>query len=69
MLDTATVQMIKATVPALQIHANDITSHFYPSLFAQHPEALPYFNQTNQGKGTQPKALANVQWIALWRQY
>ncbi|WP_350431934.1 NO-inducible flavohemoprotein [Shewanella sp. H8] len=60
MLDTATVQIIKATVPALQIYANDITSHFYPLLFVQHPEVLPYFNQTNQGKGTQPKALANA---------
>ncbi|GGQ14900.1 NO-inducible flavohemoprotein [Shewanella litoralis] len=60
MLDAATVQIIKATVPALQIYANDITSHFYPLLFAQHPEVLPYFNQTNQGKGTQPKALANA---------
>ena len=60
MLDTATVQIIKATVPALQLYANDITSHFYPLLFAQHPEVLPYFNQTNQGKGTQPKALANA---------
>ncbi len=60
MLDTATVQIIKATVPALQLYANDITSHFYPLLFAQHPEVLPYFNQTNQAKGTQPKALANA---------
>jgi nitric oxide dioxygenase len=60
MLDTATVQIIKATVPALQIYANDITSHFYPLLFAQHPEVLPFFNQTNQEKGTQPKALANA---------
>jgi nitric oxide dioxygenase len=60
MLDTATVQIIKATVPALQLYANDITSHFYPLLFAQHPEVLPFFNQTNQGKGTQPKALANA---------
>ncbi|MGX9460834.1 NO-inducible flavohemoprotein [Shewanella sp. A14] len=60
MLDTATVKIIKATVPVLQIHANDITRHFYPLLFAQHPEVLPFFNQTNQGKGTQPKALANA---------
>jgi len=60
MLDTATVQIIKATVPALQMYANDITSHMYPLLFAQHPEVLPFFNQTNQGKGTQPKALANA---------
>lgn len=60
MLDTATIQIIKATVPALQIHANDITKHFYPLLFSEYPEVVPFFNQTNQGKGTQPKALANA---------
>ena len=60
MLDASTVNIIKATVPALQIHANAITSAFYPLLFEQHPEVVPYFNQTNQGKGTQPKALANA---------
>lgn len=60
MLDSNTIEIIKATVPALEIHANDITEHFYPLLFEQHPEVIPYFNQTNQGKGTQPKALANA---------
>jgi len=60
MLDSNTVQVIKATVPALRIHANEITSVFYPLLFQQYPEVRPYFNQTNQGKGTQPKALANA---------
>ncbi|MEZ8801222.1 NO-inducible flavohemoprotein [Vibrio splendidus] len=60
MLDSQTIEVIKATVPALQVHANEITEYFYPLLFDQHPEVLPYFNQTNQGKGTQPKALANA---------
>jgi len=60
MLEAHTIEIIKATVPALQLYANDITKHFYPLLFEQHPEVLPYFNQTNQGKGTQPKALANA---------
>ncbi len=60
MLDAATVQIIKSTVPALQSHANDITAAFYPLLFSQHPEVVPYFNQTHQSKGTQPKALANA---------
>jgi len=54
-LDSNTIEIIKATVPALEIHANDITEHFYPLLFEQHQEVIPYFNQTNQGKGTQPK--------------
>lgn len=60
MLSIKTIETIKATVPALQLHANAITEHFYPLLFSQYPEVLPYFNQTNQGKGTQPKALANA---------
>jgi len=60
MLDAKIIQVIKATVPVLKIHANDITSAFYPLLFKQYPDVVPYFNQTNQGKGTQPKALANA---------
>lgn len=60
MLDQATVAVIKATVPAVKAHADEITARFYPLMFAQHPEVIPYFNQTHQGKGTQPKALANA---------
>jgi nitric oxide dioxygenase len=60
MLDRATVEVIKATVPAVKAHADEITACFYPLMFAQYPEVIPYFNQTNQGKGTQPKALANA---------
>jgi nitric oxide dioxygenase len=60
MLDRATVDIIKATVPAVKAHADEITACFYPLMFAQYPEVIPYFNQTHQGKGTQPKALANA---------
>jgi nitric oxide dioxygenase len=60
MLDKATVDVIKATVPAVKAHADAITECFYPLMFEQYPEVVPYFNQTNQGKGTQPKALANA---------
>ena len=60
MLDEATIKVIKATVPAVKAHADEITACFYPLMFEQYPEVLPYFNQTNQGKGTQPKALANA---------
>jgi nitric oxide dioxygenase len=60
MLDRATVEVIKATVPAVKAHADQITACFYPLMFEQYPEVIPYFNQTNQGKGTQPKALANA---------
>ncbi|PCH63271.1 MAG: NO-inducible flavohemoprotein [SAR86 cluster bacterium] len=60
MLSSTTVDIIKATVPALKIHANAITEQFYPLLFKQYPEVLPYFNQSNQVQGTQAKALANA---------
>jgi len=60
MLDQATVDIIKATVPVVKAKADDITACFYPLMFEQYPEVIPYFNQTNQGKGTQPKALANA---------
>lgn len=60
MLDVQTIEIIKSTVPVLKAHADDITRAFYPLLFSQYPDVVPYFNQTNQGKGTQPKALANA---------
>ncbi len=60
MLCANTVQIIKSTVPLLQTHANAITECFYPLLFSQYPEVVPYFNQTNQRRGTQAKALANA---------
>lgn len=60
MLDEATITLIKATVPAVKAHGDAITACFYPLMFEQYPEVIPYFNQTNQAKGTQPKALANA---------
>jgi nitric oxide dioxygenase len=60
MLDQSTIEIIKATVPAVGAHADEITACFYPLMFEQYPEVIPYFNQTNQGKGTQAKALANA---------
>ena len=60
MLDQRTVEVIKATIPAVKANANAITEHFYPLLFNQYPEIIPYFNQTNQGKGIQAKALAGA---------
>ncbi len=60
MLDQNTVEIIKATIPAVQPRADEITACFYPLMFAQYPEVIPYFNQTHQAKGAQPKALANA---------
>mgnify|MGYP003385494474 CR=1 FL=1 len=60
MLDQASINIIKATVPAVKAHADQITACFYPLMFYQYPEVIPFFNQTNQTKGTQPKALTNA---------
>ncbi|SQD77411.1 NO-inducible flavohemoprotein [Moritella yayanosii] len=60
MLTQHTIDIIKATVPAVSIHANDITAHFYPLMFREYPEVKRFFNQSNQAGNAQPKALANA---------
>lgn len=59
-LDSKTIETIKATVPALQEHGTTITKVFYKTMFENYPELKNIFNQTNQRKGDQPKALANA---------
>ncbi|MBS3805743.1 MAG: hypothetical protein KGY54_14445 [Oleiphilaceae bacterium] len=59
MLSAKTIATVKATVPALQQHGEQITTHFYETLFSDYPEVKAYFNQAHQVQGTQPKALAN----------
>ncbi|QUM84922.1 MULTISPECIES: NO-inducible flavohemoprotein [unclassified Moritella] len=60
MLTQHTIDIIKATVPAVSVHANDITAHFYPLMFREYPEVKRFFNQKNQAGNAQPKALANA---------
>ena len=60
MLTQQTIDIIKATVPAVSAHANDITAHFYPLMFREYPEVKRFFNQSNQAGSAQPKALANA---------
>ncbi len=59
-LDQKTIDTVKATVPVLAEHGEAITTRFYQLLFQNHPELKNIFNQTNQRKGRQPKALANT---------
>ncbi|MDM8099963.1 MULTISPECIES: NO-inducible flavohemoprotein [Oceanobacillus] len=63
-LDQKTIETIKATVPVLQEHGEAITGHFYKIMLENHPELKNVFNQTNQRKGGQPKALANTVYAA-----
>src|ERR1700750_714560 len=50
--------IIRATVPALQQYGGAITTHFYGSLFEEHPALLNVFNKANQREGGQAQNLA-----------
>jgi len=63
-LDQETREIIKATVPVLEEHGTAITKRFYQMMLENHPELKNIFNQTNQRKGDQPKALANTVYAA-----
>ncbi len=54
------IQIVKSTVPIIKERGNEITSRFYELMFHHHPELKNIFNQTNQRKGDQSKALANT---------
>ena len=51
-------QVVAATAAVVAEHAEQITSTFYPDMFAAHPELMRVFNKANQEIGEQPKALA-----------
>ncbi|WP_099158933.1 NO-inducible flavohemoprotein [Virgibacillus ndiopensis] len=63
-LDQQSRDIVKATVPILQERGGEITKRFYQLLFENHPELKNIFNQTNQRKGDQSKALANTVYAA-----
>ncbi|TVY10749.1 NO-inducible flavohemoprotein [Paenibacillus cremeus] len=64
MLSEKTIQVIKSTVPVLQVHGTAITKRFYQMLFTNHPALLNLFNHANQKQGKQPTALANAVYAA-----
>jgi nitric oxide dioxygenase len=52
-------EMIRATLPLVGAHIDDITSEFYRRLFDNHPDLLRnLFNRGNQTQGAQQRALA-----------
>ena len=51
--------IVKATVPLLETGGEALTTHFYQSLLRDHPEVVPFFNQSHQQSGQQQRALAN----------
>jgi len=60
MFSETTIALIKATVPLLQQRGEDITRHFYASMFRDHPETKAFFNEAHQAEGTQARALAGA---------
>jgi len=64
MLNEKTIQIIKSTVPVLEVHGTAITKRFYERLFTSHPELLNIFNHANQKQGRQQTALANAVYAA-----
>lgn len=60
MLSQKTIDIIKSTVPVLEVHGQTITTRFYELLFTNHPELLNVFNHANQKQGRQQTALANA---------
>jgi nitric oxide dioxygenase len=63
-LNTKTIDIIKSTVPVLEVHGTAITQRFYHLLFTSHPELLNVFNHANQKQGRQQAALANAVYAA-----
>ena len=64
MLNKQTIDIIKATVPVLEVHGVEITKTFYHNLFKDNPSLFNIFNRTNQSKGRQQGALANTVYAA-----
>src|SRR4051794_35561900 len=57
-LSDKTIDLVKATVPALETHGLAITQRMYARMF-QNPDIRDLFNQSHHGEtGSQPKALA-----------
>ncbi|CAN8104138.1 unnamed protein product [Discula destructiva] len=52
--------IIKATVPALQVHGETITTVMYKNMIQAHPDMNDIFSHTSQLTGAQPRALARA---------
>ncbi|KKK26311.1 hypothetical protein P175DRAFT_0284605 [Aspergillus ochraceoroseus IBT 24754] len=56
------IQIVKATIPALEKHGVEITTLFYKNILDKHPELKNIFNTAHQATGEQPAALAHAVW-------
>lgn len=60
MLSEKSRPYIDASVPVLKEHGMAVTTRFYESMFAEHPELTNMFNMGNQANGAQQQALASA---------
>lgn len=60
MISAASRPYIDASVPVLREHGVAITTTFYRSMFAEHPELTNLFNMGNQANGAQQQSLASA---------
>ena len=60
MISAASRPYIDASVPVLREHGVAITTTFYASMFAAHPELKNLFNMGNQANGAQQQSLASA---------
>ncbi|MFT7558555.1 MAG: nitric oxide dioxygenase [Flavobacteriales bacterium] len=60
MLSQETINTVKATTSLLAEKGEAITLHFYQRLFESNPDLKNIFNQVNQKRGEQPRALADA---------
>lgn len=58
MLSSDSVEIVRATIPAVAAHGVEITGEFYSAMFTAHPELRNTFNMGNQANGEQKQALA-----------
>ncbi|THG95969.1 hypothetical protein EW026_g5775 [Hermanssonia centrifuga] len=59
-LTEAQRKLVKATVPVLEAHGQEITSRFYKEMLEANPELGNVFNYSKQQKGDQADALARA---------
>lgn len=58
MLSPESTAIVKVTAGVVAENSVEITTRFYPHMFAAHPELMRVFNKANQAIGEQPRALA-----------
>ena len=64
MASKRTIEIVKATVPVLEVKGEEITTVFYKNMLDGNPELLNIFNHANQQKGRQQRALAQTVYAA-----